>query len=817
MRVVGKRTRFKDFLWRHSAGVAAFVMVAFVIFIGFTGYTYVVITKKFDSSRRWDLPSRVYSDAAPIVPGMSLPRALLEPKLNHVGYHEVKTRIAAPSDYRYTGASLELYLQNFSYPDMDFRATPVVIDFDGPIVRSIRRLEDGVELRAVRIEPELITSIYNNEMEDRLPVSLSAVPKVLTEAIIATEDRGFYHHEGISIRGTLGALVTDLRHKTMTHGGSTLTQQLIKNLYLNPERSLRRKLQEALMALLLEARYSKQEILEAYVNEIYLGQNGAVQIIGVEQASEAYFGKRVTYLTLPEAATLAGIIRSPNMLSPMRYPERAKPRRDTVLGLMKDQGYIDEAAYRQAVAAPLAVARFPRTSRSAPFFVDLVLKQLQETYPETQLKTEGLRIFTTLDTIMQRSAEQALDSGIDSLNKRYPYLRKSPTPLEGVMLTIQPGTGYVKALVGGRNYSKTQFNRAIQARRQPGSLFKPFVYVTAMDPERKQEALTAGSVLDDSPISVRTGATVWQPQNYDLRYHGRVSVRDALAHSYNIPAVRAAIDAGVPNVIKTASTIGIESRLQPYPSISLGSFEVTPLEIAFAYSAFANLGVKAEPVSILAVSTRDGKLLESREVRMKRVAPASVCYVMNDVLKGVFDYGTAGKARQLGFERRFAGKTGTTSNYRDAWFVGYSPKIVSLVWIGFDDGHSVRLSGGDSCVPIWTAHMNRIAGMVPDADWRRPEDVIERTIDPLSGMLATPYCPQTRSEIFVSGTEPQSVCPLHAGSGQPVPSWRDTPVPQTVDRGESPEPVPDPNQPAQEAPRKRDTGIRKLLRRIFGQ
>jgi len=447
-----------------------------------------------------------------------------------------------------------------------------------------------------------------------------------------------------------------------------------------------------------------------------------------------------------------------------------------------------------------------------------VMKQLRETYPETQLKTEGLRIFTTLDTMMQRSAEAALDNGIQDLNKKYSYLRKSQTPLEGVILTIQPGTGYVKALVGGRNYSKTQFNRAIQAKRQPGSLFKPFVYVTAMDPARGQQAFTPATVLDDSPITVRTGNQVWSPQNYDLRFHGRVTVREALAHSYNIPAVRAAINAGVPNVIKEAAAIGIESRLQPYPSVSLGAFEVTPLEIAYAYSAFANLGVKAEPISILAVATRDGQL-ESREVKMKRVAPANVCYVMNDILKDVFNYGTAGKARSLGFDRAFAGKTGTTSNYRDAWFIGYSPRILSLVWIGFDDGHSVRLAGGDACVPIWTSHMNRIVGLVPDVDWRRPDDVVERQIDPESGMLATPYCPQVKTEIFVAGTEPESVCPLHAGSGEPSPWWRggDHPPPGVIsENGPVPEGQPG-QQPAAAQPARRERGIRRLLKIIFGQ
>src|SRR5216684_3611364 len=600
---MAKRSRFKDFLWRHAAGIAFLVMVAFVALIGFVGYTYIVITKKFDSSRRWDLPSRIYSDATAIVPGMSVPRVLLEPKLNHVGYHEI-------------------YLQNFEYPDVEFRAMPVLIGMNGTVVRDVKRADDGVPLRGVRIEPELITSIYNDEMEDRLPVALSGVPKVLSDAIIATEDKTFYSHNGISFRGIAGALLADMKQGAISRGGSTLTQQLVKNLYLNPGRTWRRKATEALMAVLLEIRYHKPEILEAYLNEIYLGQNGAVQIKGVEQASQLYFGKHVTYLTLPEAATLAGMIRSPNVLNPLKYPERAKPRRDTVLSLMRDQGMITPAQCDAAIAAPLATARFPKGSRSAPFFVDLVLKQLRETYPETQLKTEGLRIFTTLDTIMQRSAEQAVDNGIDALTRRYSYIKRSQTPLEGVILTIQPGTGYVKALVGGRNYSKTQFNRAIQARRQPGSLFKPFVYVTAMDPARKENAFTAATVLDDAPINVRSGNSVWEPQNYDNRFHGRVTVREALAHSYNIPAVRAAIGAGVPNVIKTAATIGIESRLQPYPSVSLGSFEVTPLEIAYAYSAFANLGVKAEPVSILAVSTRDGKLLESREVKMKRVAPA---------------------------------------------------------------------------------------------------------------------------------------------------------------------------------------------------
>jgi penicillin-binding protein 1B len=819
---MAKRSRIKDFLWRHSAGLAFIVMVVFVAFLGFVGYTYVTITARFEDAIKWDLPSRVYSDATPIVAGISLPRTLLEPKLNHVGYHEVKTRVENPGEYRYAGDDLEIFLNNFEYPDMEFHAMAVLVEMDGARVRSIKRLSDNITLRGARIEPELITSIYDNEMEDRVPVSLGAVPKVLIDAIIATEDRSFYSHEGISIRGTLRALWTDIRAKQLVAGGSTLTQQLVKNLLLTSERTFTRKAHEALMALLLEMKFEKPRILEAYVNEIYLGQNGSVQIVGVEQASQVYFGKKVTYLSLPQAATLAGMIRSPNVLSPLKYPERAMARRNVVLKGMLDQRMISQREYEEASAAPLGLTRFPKTSRSAPFFVDLVLKQLRETYPETQLKTHGLRIFTTLDTIMQRSAEEALDNGIANLSKKYKHVRTSQTPLEGVVVTIQPGTGYVKALVGGRNYSKTQFNRAIQARRQPGSLFKPFVYVTGMDPARGAQVLTASTVLDDSPISVQAGSAVWKPQNYDNRFHGRVTVREALAHSYNIPAVRAAIDAGVPNVIKTASNIGVESKLQPYPSVSLGSFEVTPLEIAYAYSVFANLGVKAEPVTILAVVERDGTVKETRQVKMKRVAPAAVCYVMNDILKDVLDYGTAARARSLGFEHAYAGKTGTTNNYRDAWFIGYSPRILSLVWVGFDDGHSVRLAGGDACIPIWTRHMNRIDGVIPDVDWKRPEDVTEREIDPSSGMLATPYCPQTRPEVYVAGTEPRAVCALHAGSGEPSPFWPDAPPifepegTRRADTGVDPAEAQRRAEQERRRARERENSMRRLLRRIFG-
>lgn len=784
-----KDKRVKGFLWRHSFGIAVVVLVLFVAGLGFAGYNYIVITKKFDSSRKWDLPSRIYSDATQIVPGMSYPRELLEAKINHVGYHETAGAVKNPGEYRFVDDDLEIYLQSFTYPDMEFHAMAVRIEMNGSRVTRLVRLSDSIGLRGIRIEPELITSIYNEVMEDRVPIPLESVPESLVDAIVATEDRSFYRHEGISIRGILRAAYANYKSGSVVAGGSTLTQQLVKNLYLSPERVYVRKIKEALMAIILDARYSKEEILEAYLNEIYLGQNGSVQIKGVEQASQVYFSKHVRYLTLPEAATIAGMIRSPNQYSPLRNPERAKERRDTILRVMLEQEKITAEEFEKAREAPMTVNKFPRSFRSAPYFVDLVMKQLRETYPETQLETEGLRIFTTLDTMMQRQAEKSLEEGVARLAKNHASIRKAETPLEGVVITIQPGTGYVKALVGGRSYSRSQFNRALQAKRQPGSLFKPFVYVAAMDPARGRDALTASSILSDTPISIQTGSSVWRPQNYDGKFHGDPTVRRALAMSYNIPAVRAAIDAGVPNVIRVASKVGVESTLQPYPSISLGSFEVTPLEIAYAYSVFANEGVKAEPISILAVATRDGRVLENREVQMQRVAPASLTYVMNDMLGDVLDYGTAARVRSLGFKRQFAGKTGTTNDYRDAWFVAYSPRILTLVWLGFDDGRNLRLTGSDAAVPIWANYMNAVVGSVPDTNFKRPDSVVERQIDPESGLLAGPYCPESRNEVYVQGTAPTETCGLHSRAFDSIfPVFReDRRSPGIADRGREPE------------------------------
>lgn len=765
------KSKILGFLWKHATAIAIMIAVLFVGVVGFFAYTYHVVTSKFDSARMWDLPSRIYSDSTPIVAGQRYPKSLLERKLRTLGYYGADGEVDRSGEYRYDGSDLEIFLQDFRYPDVEFHGMPVRISMSGDTVRTIRRTDTESEIRGIRLEPELITSIFDEVMEDRIPIPLDRVPQHLIDAIVATEDRTFFDHEGISLRGIARAAWADIRNRNLQSGGSTLTQQLIKNLYLTPERTFRRKAWEAVMAIILDARYTKPQILEAYVNEIYLGQHGAVQVVGVEQASQTFFGKRAINLTLPESATIAGVIRSPNYYNPLKHPERAVERRNVILDGMHAVGKIDEAQLARAKKAELVVNPYPRSVRSAPAFVGLVLSELRETYPRTQLTSEGFRIFTTLDAAMQREAEAALKAGLDQLEKDYPRIRNYGEAPEGAMVTIQPGTGYVKALVGGRESSASEFNRAVQARRQPGSLFKPFVYTAAMDPARGREALTAASILQDSAITVRTGTSEWKPQNYDNQFHGSVSVREALVMSYNIPAVRAAIDAGVGNVVKLAERIGVESRLEPYPSISLGSFEVTPLELAYAYSVFANQGVRAKPVTILSVVSREGEVLENRVVEMERVADAGVTWIMNGILQDVIDEGTGARVRRMGIRGPYAGKTGTTNDYRDAWFVGYTPRILSLVWVGYDDGRAMGLSGGTAAAPVWGRYMKVVGDLVADEDFSRPDNVVSREIDPSTGLLYTSWCPESREEYFVAGTQPVEVCPAHSYDGWDV--WRE--------------------------------------------
>lgn len=715
------------------------------------------VTSKWDG-RKWSLPSKVFSDAFLLFPGQPLSDEDFGARLKRLGYLKQAGEVDEPGEYARNDGEWLVYLHAFDYPDGANPAYPIRITTRRQVVRSITNAHTGEELSNAALQPEVIGVIFDQQMEDRTPIDLEEIPAYVVQAILAVEDARYQSHPGLDPIRMVGASLVNLRARRTMQGGSTITQQLVKNYYLTSERTYRRKLMEAVMALVLEAKYSKHEILEAYLNEIYLGQRGASSIMGIEEAARYYFGKSVREVDLPQAAMLAGLIRDPGRYNPHRHPERARDRRDLVLTLMHDQNRLTDDQFARAKAEPLNVRGEDRRFNDAPYFVDFVLSELASRYPRVLLQTEGLRIFTTLDMGAQIAAERALVEGLEQLEKDYPRLAKRAGELEGALVVVDPRTGFVRAMVGGRDYQASQFNRAEQAQRQPGSTFKPFVYLTAfLEPDRWSPATT----IDDTPFEVVSGGEVWSPNNYDNETHGPVSLRAALTNSMNIATSRLALDVGLNRVTRTAREAGIGSRLQAVPSIALGAFEVTPLELASAYSTLANGGIRTEPLSILAAVDNRGRVLQHREVEMNRVAPADAVYLVNNMLQDVFDSGTAQRARALGYSGRAAGKTGTTNSTRDAWFVGYTPEMVALVWVGYDDNQPIGLYGSRAALPIWVDFMKRSGIGDRSPAFPAPRNIVIVEVDAETGELATPGCQETRYEVFVEGTEPQYRCHLH--------------------------------------------------------
>jgi penicillin-binding protein 1B len=562
-----------------------------------------------------------------------------------------------------------------------------------------------------------------------------------------------------------------MRGGRVLQGGSTITQQLVKNRLLNPQRTYMRKLNEAWLSTVLEWRYPKPRILEAYLNEIYLGQRGALAVRGVGAASRSYFGKEPHQVTLAEAALLAGMTRAPNLYSPAANPVRARERRNVVLARMKDLGMINDADFAEAQAQPVSVRAAP--AQFAGYFTDYLRREIEELGAGDVSDTAGGRVYSSLDVTLQRLAEAAVARGLDRLESRYPRLRRANGDrVQAVLITLDPRTGQVRALVGGRDYQTSQFNRAIFARRQPGSAFKPFVYLAALKPDRARGFYTAASVVEDSPLIVQVGRDAWSPRNYEDSYEGQVTVRRALEKSLNSAAVRVAQGVGYPAVIEMARALGIASPLAPVPALALGAFEVTPLELARAYVAFANLGLRPRgPAALVAAYEGNGDALALELPEPDAVLSASEAYLMTSLLEGVVSSGTGAAARGLGVPGALAGKTGTTNDGRDAWFVGYAPSLLTLVWVGFDSNEPHGLSGADGALPIWSDFMKQALELYPTvASFQVPQGISFAEIDPTNGRLANRYCPVIVRETFIAGTEPQP-CQEHGGFGDQVGDW----------------------------------------------
>jgi penicillin-binding protein 1B len=732
-----------------------------------------VVTKTMDG-RRWNLPTRLYSDVWVVRPGDALSSDDVQRRLGRLRYAEVSTKEVTAGQFRRSAGRLVVGVND---RETAFGRAPgfgAQIDFSGRRVAAVRRVEDGSALPFVVFEPEVVGSVFDQKMEDRTLVKLDQVPRVVIDAILTTEDRDFFSHSGVSIRRLFGAALRNVLHRGPMQGGSTLTQQLVKNMFLTPERTFKRKAVEALMALILDAKYSKADILEAYLNEIYLGQRGSVSVTGVEEASRYYFGKPVSRLELPEAALLAGLISSPGRYSPFRNPDKARERRALVLKGMLEQKKIDKTACEAAIAAPLTKVTKPAPGIVAPHFVDFVLAQVKEAPGD--LQRDGLSVYTTLDPEMQNAATFAVQNGLEELERRYRRLRArgDQEPLQAAIIALDPATGSVRALVGGRDYQVSQFDRVVQARRQPGSLFKPFVYLTAFSRRGLPTPITPATLLMDSPIALVWGTgedETWSPKNYDNEFRGLMTARQALEQSINIPTVRVAVtevEPGrtlLPDIVETARRAGITSPMKPYPSLALGAFEISPMEIAAAYCTFANGGFRVKPNALLGVVGPNGRRIQPADAPLERGADADAVSVLDSVLRGVVDRGTGASARRLGAQGIFAGKTGTTNDGRDAWFIGFSPRLLVAVWVGFDDNRGLNLSGSMAALPIYVDFVRRLPSHDFETTFPTTPGVVTASIDPTTGMLVTEDCPTSFNEVFLAGTEPKQRCTVHGGGG----------------------------------------------------
>ena len=716
-----------------------------------------VIDKRF-SARRWSMPSRVYSDSMLLYPGQTVNLKLFYEKLNHLDYRDVLKKPELKGEMYRKGSVLDVYLHDLATPSKQREGFPVRIVFSDNQIVSIERMDTNQQVPILELEPEEIMLFFGRERERRQLVSINQVPVYLMYAVLAAEDSRFYQHHGVDPRGILRALYTNIRHGGVRQGGSTLTQQLAKNYFLTPERTLRRKFKEFLMAVIMELMYDKNAIFEIYLNEIYFGQKGSIAIHGVGEASYYYFGKPVQRLSLAEAATIAGLIKGPNQYSPYVNSELCKQRRNAVIRDIYKKGLITKEERDVTIASPVKPVGYTAYGKKAPYFIDYLAGQLPIFYSPEDLASLGLSIYTTIDTQVQMAAERALERGLARLERANPALSRSEPDkkLQGAVIVMQPKTGYILAMAGGRDYSVSQFNRITQARRQPGSAFKPFVYLTGLS------EFTPSSLLSNEPKTYEADGKLWQPQNTNPVAENGLRLRTALAKSDNLATVDLAMKVGLTRIVNTAQTFRFSTPMAPQPSLALGAFEVIPLELARAFCTFAADGVQPYPLSMKMVVDEKGKILEQRHLKIKSLISPGEAYIMNSLLRSVVTEGTARSLAWRGITFPVAGKTGTTNNYRDAWFVGYTPDILALVWVGFDDGDSVYAEGAVAALPIWAELMKALPRYTSGSWFRKPPDVVTRIVCSQSGQLAVKNrCPEPLEEIFLKKNVPTKYCPLH--------------------------------------------------------
>ena len=786
-KAAGWRIRLPRFRWpavlaRYKRRITIALGMAAAVMLGVVAYLYVsygrIIDARLHGERDRAVP-RIFARPLTLQTGQNMTQAELIGRLNDVGYAQ-RSRVERTGDFAIDRSSIVLLSRGG-----DQAGKVVTVSFpEPPVVRKktakppppppqrITKIQaQSKTLERVVLDAPLLTAMMTGSREKRRRVALETIPARMTEAVLAIEDRRFYYHPGVDPIRMVGAMFTNVfGDRPYLVGGSTITQQLARNFFLTEQmqleqqtrqRSYGRKILEQFMSLILETKATKDEILELYLNDVYLGNRGSFALHGVAEASKIYFGKDVRNLTLSEAALIAGIIQSPFNHSPFNNPERARDRRNIVLGAMVDAGYITADAAARAKQEPIAVVA-RSVDNEAPYFIDYVADALDASFPGVVSKPGALDIYTTLDLNLQRYAQEAVSTGIANVDAILSRRKRGPKRVaQAALVALDPRSGEILAFIGGRSYNQSQFNRAATARRQVGSTFKPFVYLAAFEKAADEGGdITPATLVHDEPTTWNFDNQEWTPRNYDGEYDGAITLRRALAMSRNVAAVKVAEQTGYDRVVSLWKKAKVGGTVDPYPSVALGVIELTPLEVAEAYTVFPNRGTLKKLRSIVSITSGEDVAKPKTEAG-PNVARPSTAFLVTHMMRSVLNEGTGAGARANGFSADAAGKTGTTNELRDAWFVGFTPELLTVVWVGLDDNQPLGLSGAQAALPIWTSFMkNAVAGRT-GSSFDAPDGVTFVEIDRDTGKIATPICPRLTTEAFLSGTEPLGQCELH--------------------------------------------------------
>lgn len=717
-------------------------IVALVILAGVAIYLDAVVQEKF-SGKRWTIPASVYARPLELFAGQKLGKDDFLAELDALGYRREKA-VSGPGGASVAGNTVEMHTRGFRFYEGNEESRRVRVRFSGDHVAGLS-LASGGELPVARLEPMMIGGLYPAHNEDRILIKLDQAPPYLVETLVAVEDREFFNHFGVSPKSIARAVWVNLTAGEVRQGGSTLTQQLVKNFYLTNERSLSRKATEAMMAVLLELHYDKEEILEAYLNEVFIGQDGRRAIHGFGLASQYLFGQPLAELELQHVALLVGMVKGPTYYNPRRNPERALQRRDMILDLLAEQNVVPADVAAAAKKKPLGVTqRGSLADSSYPAFMDLVKRQLREDYRDEDLTEEGLRVFTSFDPILQLKAEKAMSETLKRLGK-------AAAEVEAAMLVTNPETGEIQAMLGSRQPGYAGFNRALDAVRPVGSLIKPAIYLAALE---KPSQYTLTSLLADEPFSVKGGdGKVWKPQNYDRTAHGTVYLYQALAQSYNLSTARLGLDLGVGNVLKTLERLGASPDWPAFPSMLLGAGGLRPIEVADIYQTLANGGFNTPLRGIRSVLDANGEPLNRYPFKIQQRFDPGAIYLTQYAMQRTMQEGTGRSAyNQLPKSLMLAGKTGTTNDSRDSWFAGFSQDLLAVVWLGRDDNGKTSLTGASGALQVWADFMRRADPL--SLDMPVPDNVVHAWVDARTGQGSADNCPGAVQMPYIRGSEP---------------------------------------------------------------